>query len=145
MSLAIAKKAAIWLDEERKTTISKHPASISKLGDLPEPWIDLRSSVSFSEKSDDAVSIHTSTWRRLKDFTVSKLANRANSFRSVAAEKTKPDQQGRSGSDSRASIVAPMDSSIVYPGKLGLSFICLSLCLSTFLVSLDMSILTTAM
>jgi hypothetical protein len=144
MSLSTVKKAVMWLDHEGNAPI-KRPAAISEPGDAPAPWISLRSSVSFSDKSDDAVSIHTSTLQRLKGFTVSKSANLARRVRSVEAVEKKPDYQEGSGRDSRTSITAPIDSSIVYPGKLRLSFICVSLCLSSFMVSLDMSILTTAM
>lgn len=140
MSLSTVKKAVMWLDHEGKAP--KHPAAISELGDVPAPWISLRSSVSFSDKSDDTVSIHTSALQQLEDITFSKSARRV---RSVAAVEKKPDHQEGSGSDSRTSITAPIDSNIVYPSKFGLTLICVSLCLSTFMVSLDMSILTTAM
>jgi hypothetical protein len=141
MSLLTVKKAVIWLNQEHKTEISMNPESIN---DIPTTWLDLQSST-FSDKSDGSVEIHRNTGRQPQDVTTSKSAKRVRTIQSVPVEKEKLNIEGRRRKDSRSSITAQRDSSIVYAGKLGLSLIFLSLCLSTFVVGLDIAILTTAM
>ena len=113
----------------------------------PSVWIELKSSVSSSEKPDDADSCHTVTSRPPDDNVDLKSVNVAGMFESiqVAVMKNEPGDHTISDRDSTASTTTKVDPEIVYPPALTLSLICLSLCMSTFLVSLDMSILTTAM
>jgi hypothetical protein len=166
MSTTSGKRSVVWLDLEKKqqrlSTTSAPPTSqLSPVStrplvtsSSPGPWIDLRSVASSDDGETESVhTIHTegtTTISSLSAYTPSEAWEIAAGYEKGGVPWYYEDS--RRFSNARLSVaslkrqsVLSTSSDIVYPGKLRLLLILISLSLSTLLVALDRTIVSTAM
>jgi hypothetical protein len=163
MSFSNLRRSLSWVERELKTlttsrTRRKSIVPISMSPDFkisarqqdysPTPWIDLKSNASSSE----AASIYTieSRKRYVSDLAdLESLYTPSLHWEDIEGTNEKrivrPSFSQRSeGMSSGSETVNTLESEIVYPTTLRLSFVILSLAISIFVVALDRTVIATA-
>ena len=158
MSFSTLRRALSWVDRELKTLTRNPIVPISMSPDFrisarqpdqsPTAWGDLKSNASSSE----AASIYTiNSPKRYGLDLVHSESLYTPSLHWEVIEGTNEKRiaipsvsQSSSGMSSGSQTVTTLESDIVYPSTLRVSFVILSLAISIFVVALDLTIVATA-
>jgi len=151
MSLSTIKRSVVWIDNERKAAKEARKAKFQSRDRLwPSPWIDLRSEASTAGYDGDSLtSIDNYTYisESASYFTPPLTFERSAGYdngRPMYFEPTyeKDNDDGKSVTEKS---ITSNESHVIYPGAIRLALITLSIALSLFLISLDRTIVSTAM